>query len=1155
MRGTIFFILVMFYNQAVYSQKEWNNWYFGKNAGLSFNSGSPAPLTDGNIYAWSGVATLSDSLGNLLLYSDGSQVWDRTHKRTDNGFGLLGTDATQGTIILPAPGYDSLYYIVTVFHETNNIFSIPGTGLHYSLFDLRLNNGFGDIDPTKKNIEISLPLSGYAIDKLTSIRHKNNRDIWIVTRSFPGNKFYSFLLTSAGITTTGVISTSLVSLNAWETNTGELNISPDGKKMATAYNMHLHAIEIGNYDIETGTYVPLFVINPSKNIGGISSPLGLEFSPDSKLLYCTFGSHPNTDYNVLYQYNAQCSDSTSFFNSEVKIGVGIGDVLQIASDGKIYGGKVVDGNYMSVINNPNERGSLCYFQPGSISLGGKQSGVSLPQMIQKYFAYFNVQHLCANQPVDFTSNIWPQPDSVYWNFGDTTSGSLDTSTIINPSHIYNAKGNYQVTLIAYWPGDRSDTTIKNITVGQPPDPSLGGNKEICIGGSATLTSAPFESYQWITGETSQTIIVADTGLYWVDVTNAEGCIGRDSVRVDYYAPPVLNTDNLVISPTTCGGSRGAITGLTATGVEPITVEWRDGYNNFIAAGFDLINMTVGNYYLWSMDGNGCTNLLGHYYIRDAGELLIDTVINTPSYCGSDNGTITIKAVSGLGEKLQYSVNDGGSWSNDSVFGNLSPSIPYLIRVSVIDTTGCQAVFEFNPVILDDLPGPSVSATSQPETDNNADGSITITASGFGTLTYILENGMPQDSGVFTGLQSGMYHYRVKDENGCFVEDSIRVDHLQGFILSAIAGNDTICRTQTLHIPVMVDNFNSIRSFKVVMNYEVQKVTCQGFIPESMNNQLPGMQIEDFPAIQEIVATWSGSPVTLQGGAQLFTLVFTPNETGISGLTWDQSPGKSYFEGESGLIDNVQLIPGQMQVNDPAHVSIGYEPIACKGDVLIISPVFTGTTPLKYSWQKPDGGLETTDMIFDPFAGEEDSGDYHVKVTDALGCSDSLVINARVIPPPSANFPETPIPFEQEYRLEVPQGYASYQWSTGDSIYYITVTEEGEYSVIIQTEEGCESKDTAMLVNVAVPIQVPNAFTPDGDGLNDTFKPIITRPDLVVQYHLAIYNRWGQCFFETSDPSEGWDGKDELPGIYNWVVSYSNQMGKGYQLRGVVTLIK
>jgi gliding motility-associated-like protein len=1157
MKRTFFSAIILLLSITSFAQGEWNNWYFGKYAGVTFNSGSPVPLTDGANYMGSNCGVVSDSLGNLLFYTDGISVFKKNHARMLNGYDLIRNDISNGPLILPVPDNKNLYYIITVYNPLENLSLIPDDGLHYSIVDMRLDNGMGDV--TVKNVPIPMPVPGKAMDKLTSVRHKNNRDIWIVTRVFPGDKFISFLLTPDGISTNSVVSESFMWIDIttstpWQNQIyGESEISPDGKKLAVAYG-HMWLFEIGDFNIETGVYTHLFAVKPPPIDPYGYCATAMEFSPDSKLLYVS-SPWQNGLTEPFYQYDALLTDSLEFSLSVKNAGIGLLGGLETGPDGKIYGGQIGDP-YLSVINNPNER-LFCNYQNRSIYLGeDRLYWWYLPQMIQKYFAYFNTQHLCANQPVEFTSNIWPLPDSVYWNFGDAASGSMDTSSLINPAHIYNNPGNYQVTLIAYWPGDRSDTTIKNITIGLPPDPALGADKEICIGGSTTLTSAPFESYQWVTGDTTQSIIVADTGVYWVNVTNQEGCIGRDSIQVDYFAPPVLNTDSLVISPTTCGGSRGAITGLTATGVDPVNVEWRDGYNNFIASGYDLIYMPVGNYYLWSTDGNGCTNLLGQYYIRDAGEVLIDTVKSTPSYCNSDNGTITIRAVSGLGEKLQYSVNDGATWSNDSIFSNLSPAISYIIRVRVIDTTGCQAVFEFNPVTIADLPGPEVTATSEPETDNNADGTITITAAGFGTLTYILENGVPQDSGVFTGLQAGMYHYRVEDENGCFVEDSIRVEHLQGFILSAIAGNDTICRTQTLHIPVMVDNFNGIRSFKAVMNYDAQKVTCHGFMAGSINNQLPGLSFTDYPSIQELVATWSGnSNITLQGGEQLFTLVFTPIETGISDLTWDQAPGKSYFEGDNGLIDNVQLVPGQMQVNDPADVSIGYEPAVCEGDMLIIAPVFSGTAPLTYKWQKPDGGTDTRDMIFQPLASEEHSGDYHIKVTDALGCSDSAVITARVIPPPTANFPESPIPFENKYTLEAPQGYASYEWSNGETNYFITVTEEGEYSVIIKTTEGCESRDTAMLVNVAVPVYVPNAFTPNSDGLNDTFKPIITKPDLVSQYKLSIYNRWGQCFFETSDPSKGWDGKDELPGVYNWVVSYRDGLGKVNQLKGAVTLIR
>jgi hypothetical protein len=55
--------------------------------------------------------------------------------------------------------------------------------------------------------------------------------------------------------------------------------------------------------------------------------------------------------------------------------------------------------------------------------------------------------------------------------------------------------------------------------------------------------------------------------------------------------------------------------------------------------------------------------------------------------------------------------------------------------------------------------------------------------------------------------------------------------------------------------------------------------------------------------------------------------------------------------------------------------------------------------------------------------------------------------------------------------------------------------------------------------------------------------------------MVIYNRWGQLIFETSNPAEGWDGKDAPAGVYSWAISYSDMVGKVFQTKGVVTLIK
>jgi hypothetical protein len=55
--------------------------------------------------------------------------------------------------------------------------------------------------------------------------------------------------------------------------------------------------------------------------------------------------------------------------------------------------------------------------------------------------------------------------------------------------------------------------------------------------------------------------------------------------------------------------------------------------------------------------------------------------------------------------------------------------------------------------------------------------------------------------------------------------------------------------------------------------------------------------------------------------------------------------------------------------------------------------------------------------------------------------------------------------------------------------------------------------------------------------------------------MVTYNRWGQMIFETTNPAEGWDGKDAPAGVYSWVISYSNHLGKVFKMRGSVMLVR
>jgi hypothetical protein len=72
---------------------------------------------------------------------------------------------------------------------------------------------------------------------------------------------------------------------------------------------------------------------------------------------------------------------------------------------------------------------------------------------------------------------------------------------------------------------------------------------------------------------------------------------------------------------------------------------------------------------------------------------------------------------------------------------------------------------------------------------------------------------------------------------------------------------------------------------------------------------------------------------------------------------------------------------------------------------------------------------------------------------------------------------------------------------------------------------------------------------------DSFRPVAATSDLIRQFSMIINNRWGQLIFETTNPAEGWDGKEAPARVYGWVISYSNHTGKVFKMRGSMTLVK
>jgi gliding motility-associated-like protein len=223
-----------------------------------------------------------------------------------------------------------------------------------------------------------------------------------------------------------------------------------------------------------------------------------------------------------------------------------------------------------------------------------------------------------------------------------------------------------------------------------------------------------------------------------------------------------------------------------------------------------------------------------------------------------------------------------------------------------------------------------------------------------------------------------------------------------------------------------------------------------------------------------------------------------------------------------------------------------------------------------SYQVNNGAPQGTSTFFGLCAGEVE-----VTATSVNGCSavstatvdpGSLVVASFEVDPmvasiltPTFNFANTS------------EGATNFLWSFGtqgisansDLAFSYTFPEQaGEYDVCLfaTNDEGCEDVAcTRIVVELDFAVHVPNAFTPDGDGLNDEFR-VVGDPSLNDNFRLEIFNRWGELLFTSLDITAGWDGRVQgnpaVQGVYVWQLAVRDpKTAEILSWRGHVTLVR
>ena len=630
--------------------------------------------------------------------------------------------------------------------------------------------------------------------------------------------------------------------------------------------------------------------------------------------------------------------------------------------------------------------------------------------------------------------------------------------------------------------------------------------------------------------------VAIHGLHNIDGTIAHVVTGGDGMERNFPNQWTCEDDGWRFTPS--NDSDYILEEIEfAPAVAGTDIIWQDQFGNNIGNGSEII----------VIPGGDVTYTAGASLCGDAGDwcgfeggIEGDDVIITFEELGIDAEAIDYN---GYGVSC-YNANNGsievfppstGEWiynlfqgdnlittsdlQNESsafIFNNLSPDI---YSVTIENLSGC--VTEALAFILEE-PTQILSTTNTNSALCYEDfGSVEIILSGGNApYTTILGNDVEIISTqngseiLFNNLTAGDYYYTTSDDNGCL-----------------ITGDEVLF---TIEEPTAIE---------ILIN-EIGGVTCE----DAQNGFI---DINIIGGVGNYAYTWTTENSIVSNEEDMIN---------IAGGTYNL-----VLTDENGCINSLQVI-----VEENAAINIEGIVTECNSDDGIITTNTNGGTPT-YSYNLMNNG----DIISSNSSGIFESlpaGLYSVIVSDIFGCESQAEFNLNTTPIADFSINEyefylsnTPSEFTD---LSNDINIASWLWEFGDGnisneqnpnhlyntpgIYYVDLT--------VTDQEGCTDNTTQTIQILQDYYSYsPTIFTPNNDGINDTFSPKLLNID-INSYKLIIFDRWGKNIFETTNYNEGWNGglKDGTlvpPDVYSYKVSYKTSLGIDKEETGKLTMVK
>ncbi|WP_405569827.1 T9SS type B sorting domain-containing protein [Winogradskyella sp. Asnod2-B02-A] len=1083
LKKTTFLLLIICFNSNnLFGQREAKNWYFGRNAGIEFTSNSSQRLTDGNIEAAEGCASISDAQGNLLFYTDGFNVMNSNHELMNVNDELLGHwSTTQSSIIIPKPNSNSIYYIFTLDVPTTenaeyypdpnpdpthfNIFddSSPSddglnNGLNYSIVDMTLNNGLGGITSSNNHLITYDPNNTEEIkfkcsEKLTAVYNNDNSAIWILTHFI--DKFYLFKIDENGIDQTPIIQQTVpnVPYSGYDSNAiGYMKFSPDGSKIAMANNSmgadNSNGITDGSafvFDFNNTTGI---ISNPVQLISSLY-PYGVAFSPDSSKLY--FHIQGDGFNDEMFQFDLNSNNEMHDLNA-----FGEPYAMQLGIDGKIYFLNTWYNGYINMIDNPNDSGLTINFnnilplrdfftQPINTRIG-------LPNFIQTYFnRSIKTENLCVGEETTFEAVYGIQEiTQAIWDFGDPASGIENSSTDLNPTHIFSSEGVYNVTAIVTTNIGDTLTVEKKIEIF---DLSISANQIDDLHSCEDSFNSGF-STNFNTSNIENDLIGSQAGL-----------------NIDYYDSNGNQLPSPLPNPMTNSISYQET--ILARVYHTSNIDcYNDIYFDLIVDTIPLLN-EIGNIYACDDNNDGFTNF--------------DTSVVESSVIDDSTG-LTIEYYDGSGNTLPSPLPNSLINSQQNI---------ETITVRAIDnTTSCYSETSFDLIArpiptaynLDPLIGCDDNNDGVSEFFDTSSVEVTVLNGQTGmSVTYFDEDGNELPSQL-----PDPYTNTIP-----FIQDiTIRVTDIESECYS-----ETILSLET-SIQPNINQPNNLYACDQGNGYAE-------FNTSSIEQELIGNQTGLFIQYYDSDNNLLPSPLpTLFQNTEPFSQT-------ISVRVEDVSNPICYSETALNLI-----------VNELPQINLEDEYFICNLEPSISLNINSGFN--SYNWFFEDGTL-----ISDTNSAEIiEEGNYTLTVTqmeNGITCENSFEFTLiRSILPEIQEVIFGELGNNYIEIIASDNGYFEYSIdgiNYQDSNYFSNI-QGGMYTVFVRDKDGCGQDSEEVTV-----IDYPKFFTPNNDGYNDFWqiKGIVNFPNSKT----SIFDRYGKLLTTISSNEIGWNG------LYNSKLMVSN----------------